>query len=163
MGLKLANKLHHVIIRFLLAKSVCGSLEGWKQKHKLTALIVLYYLTLTNKHAMIQMGSLHDLARTETILVWKPLSANTASYHSSSTRLMRTQSLNSQRLLCLWAAGLLAGLAQIILMPHLFFAALKPRKQRWSLFWDTYTGPKIPNYLVYLDHMCSLVETFVSH
>lgn len=57
----------------LLKKWLDVSIESWKLEHKLTPLVVLYDFTLTNEHAVIQMGTLHDLARIEAIIIWKPL------------------------------------------------------------------------------------------
>lgn len=105
--LKLANELHWIIVRlFFLAKWLDVSFKGWKQNHKLTALFVLYFFTLTNKHTMIQMGMVCLAWQEQRPYLFGNLcKANTASYHPSSARVMRAWI--NQWLLCLWAAGLL--------------------------------------------------------
>lgn len=149
--LKPANKLHSVIIRFLLAKLLDMSFEGWKQTHKLTALIVLYHFTLTNKHAVIQMGSLHDLAGTEAILIWKPLYSQ---YCQLPSIKHQTQSLNKVKdcyvceQLAFWPR-----FAQIILMPRLFLPHWNPANKADPCVETLARDQNSPNYLVYLEHL----------
>ena len=75
-----------------LAKWLDVISEGRKPKHKVTALIVLPYFTLSNKQATIQMASFEAWQEQRPYLFGNLCAANTAN-HPSSSRLTRTQSL----------------------------------------------------------------------
>lgn len=152
-----ANRLHSVIIRSLLAEWLDLSFEGWKHEHKLAALIVLYDFTLTNKHAVIQMGTLHDLARTEAILTWKPLCSQYCQLPSIKQQTYEKSWIKSKIVMAVssWPSGRVCA---NYFNAMFTFAELKPSRQSWSLCWDTCTGPKIPNYLVYLEHSCVTLQ-----
>lgn len=129
------------------------SFESWKHEHKLIALIVLYDLTLPNKHAVIQMDTLHDLARTVAILTWKPLCSQYCQLPSIKQQTYENSWIKSKIVMAVssWPSGQVCA---NYFNAMFTFAELKPSKQSWPLFWDTCTGTKkIPNYLFYLEHL----------
>lgn len=107
---------------------------------------------------MIQMGSLHALAGTEAILIWKPLRSQYCQLTIHQAPDLRELRAWIKSKIVMSASDWPSGRG----CPNYFnatfiFAALKPSKPRWRLFWDTCTGLNFPNHLVYLQHLFVLL------
>lgn len=146
--------LHSAIIRFLFGKIAGCEVSGVENKN----INSLHWSFCTTSHSLTSTPwSKWVVCMTcqeqRPYLFGNLCKANTASYHPSSTGVMRTQSLYKVKdcyVMCEQLA-LWYGFAQIILMPHLFL-------QHWNLANKAdpcvETLAREQNDLVYLEHLC---------
>lgn len=158
-ALKLANKQQRVIIRFHLAKCHDLNFDDCKQKNKLAELTFLSCFTLAYKHSMIQMAVCMAWQEQRPYLLGNLCAANTASYHPSSTRLMRElKAWIKSKIVMPVSCSPSGWVCSNYFNATLSYATLKLSKQRWSLCLDTCVGPRFPNYLVYLEHLHVMLQ-----